>query len=735
MADELACVAGGRVLRAKGWDEYAAACDTVAALLESTHRITYKKALLEPPTVRLDVSVEGASGVFEAVVRAGGGPLGHLELLVDGDLVQECATPECRFRSRAGQYRDGQHRVKARAVGRDGDVAECEKVIALADVPPRVEVAWPDPGALVYRPANAWIAVHGGGVRAVDAWIDSQTVTVTTGPRTGSGIPGDPDTEWTTRSDNAVLSSLAFAPASIESSRTASTTSPKGPSDQKPPWIGRVILAPGAMGPGVHRLLVRAADQKGRCSESSTWFKAIIPSIHVSLPGLSSRAPVVGRCPLEAQVTAVPPSLPATSVAISLDRGPVTMLSRPPFTIDLDGQLLSLGAHHIRVRATNYLGFFHEITVPFRVERPGFFIQLPQVVNGATISHKITIVPRIVDESKKGLSRVEYRIAGRLIVADRGDFSVELDPAVHPPGLSRLLVRAIRKDGQVAESAVSLVLAKPCSLQVTVHARRLEGWLTAEEFDSLGRKVWLDGKIVDADRVALASASDSPLAVAVILDGSRRLEQDGRWPGVKEAARRFTGFLRPTDPLSVLVAGNSAVVACSQARDAKDALSSIDGSIPSDGRALYDSIAKGIGLVSQRGDDRRAVLVIAGGTDQDASGTGPGSVTGLDEAVALANGSEVVIHTVGLGHAVKEDGDLNGRVLRYLARSTGGTYTYIPGSFDLASVMRELADRIVFESRITILAPDLETGKVYPVKIEVGDPAVQLTYPPHATAR
>lgn len=100
---------------------------------------------------------------------------------------------------------------------------------------------------------------------------------------------------------------------------------------------------------------------------------------------------------------------------------------------------------------------------------------------------------------------------------------------------------------------------------------------------------------------------------------------------------------------------------------------------------LYDTVAKGIELLSQRSGPRFLILV-TDGVDANYSDTGPGSEKNLSEVIRLARENNVVVFAIGLGTRIDEFS------LGTLATSTGGMFLKSPTVYNLKTAFNSLLD-------------------------------------------
>lgn len=129
--------------------------------------------------------------------------------------------------------------------------------------------------------------------------------------------------------------------------------------------------------------------------------------------------------------------------------------------------------------------------------------------------------------------------------------------------------------------------------------------LTAEDFT-----VYEDGV---RQQIALFSASEAPLSIALVLDTSGSTQDEVSL--MREAARRFLKELRPQDRAAVL-AFNQEVTLLSDLTSDRRRLERALGSLePGSGTSFYDALMLTASEVLKRASGRKAIVVLTDGVD------------------------------------------------------------------------------------------------------------------------
>lgn len=162
------------------------------------------------------------------------------------------------------------------------------------------------------------------------------------------------------------------------------------------------------------------------------------------------------------------------------------------------------------------------------------------------------------------------------------------------------------------------------------------------------------------------SEATSPVSIVLALDESGSMRRAAE--GVKAAARSFVDALRQEDRLAVLRFSDKAEVAHDLTQFRSDAMKAIDEYTSHGGTALWDAVHEANGRL-RTVEGRRVVVVMTDGRDENASGSGPGSVTEYDELLEDLRATGALVYAIGLGSNVDRD-----RLQALVARTGGEAY-------------------------------------------------------------
>ena len=188
--------------------------------------------------------------------------------------------------------------------------------------------------------------------------------------------------------------------------------------------------------------------------------------------------------------------------------------------------------------------------------------------------------------------------------------------------------------------------------------------------------------------VRLFRHEDSPVTVGLVVDHSGSIRH--KLPDVVSGARRFARSSNPLDQMFVVNFNENVTVplpATAPFTNRPDELERAITSSPAGGKtALYDAILTALERLRMGTRDKRVLIVISDGGDNASTHT-------LADVLKAAALSSALIYTIGIFET--EDPDRNPRVLKQLAKATGGE-AFFPGEpAEIAGV----CDRIALDIR------------------------------------
>jgi VWFA-related protein len=224
----------------------------------------------------------------------------------------------------------------------------------------------------------------------------------------------------------------------------------------------------------------------------------------------------------------------------------------------------------------------------------------------------------------------------------------------------------------------------------------------------LGREnfqVYEDGVL---QQIRYFSHDDIPVTVGLVVDNSGSMAS--RHTDVLAAASAFVHSSNSNDQIFVVTFNEkvyfglpAGVPFTDNAAQLQVALSRIAASGET---ALYDGVAAALEHLKTGNRDNRVLIVISDGGDN-------ASERKLAEIGVMAGRSDAIIYTIGLFD--EQDGDQNPRVLKQLAKDTGGEAFLPDSSKDIVTICEQIAHDIRSQYTISYTPTDGKTDGTYRV--------------------
>lgn len=241
-------------------------------------------------------------------------------------------------------------------------------------------------------------------------------------------------------------------------------------------------------------------------------------------------------------------------------------------------------------------------------------------------------------------------------------------------------------------------------LHATVHDRKghAVSGLTKEDF-----AVYED-EILQSIR--LFRHEDTPVTVGLVVDHSGSMR--GKLQEVAAAARTFVTASNPEDQMFVVnfnekvSLGLPAGVSFS---NNAEQLGSAIGNAPAEGMtALYDAVLKGFDIVRTGEHDKKVLVIISDGGDN-------ASQAKLDRVLAIAAELNTAIYAIGVFDP--GDPDRNPRVLRRMARETGGEAFFASDLHEVVAICKRIARNLRDQYTLGYTSPNAKPGASHAIRV------------------
>jgi Ca-activated chloride channel homolog len=188
--------------------------------------------------------------------------------------------------------------------------------------------------------------------------------------------------------------------------------------------------------------------------------------------------------------------------------------------------------------------------------------------------------------------------------------------------------------------------------------------------------------------IRLFQHEDTPVTVGLVVDHSGSMRH--KLADVVAGARRFARSSNPLDQMFVVNFNERVSLPLPATAPFTSVAGELERAItrdtPAGKTALYDAVAAALERLRMGERDKRVLIVISDGGDNASTHT-------LADVLRMAALSSALIYTVGVFDAT--DPDRNPRVLRQLAKATGGESFFPAGPAEIV----EVCDRIALDVR------------------------------------
>jgi VWFA-related protein len=202
-----------------------------------------------------------------------------------------------------------------------------------------------------------------------------------------------------------------------------------------------------------------------------------------------------------------------------------------------------------------------------------------------------------------------------------------------------------------------------------------------EGLDASAFELIEDGRPISGAQVAVVADSQEPIAVALVVDVSGSMNEEGRLDAAKAAGRALIDALGPRDSAALISFADDVKVVHGFTGDAAALKSALSELVAKGDTALYDALGQSALLMQALPQPRKVIVLLSDGADTK-------STRPMANAVAAAREARSVVFAVGLGQGARRD------VLDGIARDTAGHAQYVEGVDRLTAAFRSIADQL-----------------------------------------
>ncbi len=213
------------------------------------------------------------------------------------------------------------------------------------------------------------------------------------------------------------------------------------------------------------------------------------------------------------------------------------------------------------------------------------------------------------------------------------------------------------------------------------------------------------------------SDTDAPVSVGIVFDISGSMSGE-KIRKAREALEKFIATSHPSDEYFLIAFNNRAQLLMDRTRDGEAVLQKLTMVEPKANTALYDAVYLGVERVTRGTHQKRALLIISDGQDNN-------SRYNFKEVQRIMKESDVVAYAVGIESSGPADPlSLQGQAfLDEITSVTGGKAFYPQGDVEMDEIFERIALELRHQYSIGYTPKDFKPdGKWRRVKVKVKPP-------------
>lgn len=222
----------------------------------------------------------------------------------------------------------------------------------------------------------------------------------------------------------------------------------------------------------------------------------------------------------------------------------------------------------------------------------------------------------------------------------------------------------------------------------------------------------------EEQQIEFFSDEDSPVSVGIIFDVSGSMSGD-KIQKARQALSKFIGTSHPSDEYFLIAFNKRAQLLLDRTRNGEAVLDKLQLVQPKDNTALYDAVYLGVDRVTRGAHQKRALIVISDGQDNNSRYT-------FGDVRKQLKESDVSVYAVGIldgGDLGSKDGVIGQSYLEELAGVTGGRAFFPQTNVEMDEIFERIALELRHQYSIGYRPPNFANdGKWHKLKVKVKPP-------------